>query len=51
MVQDGWTSLIWACDYGHLDIVNVLIDIGADVNDKNNVSSNLLSLLLISHVW
>ena len=51
MVQDGWTSLMRACDYGHLDIVNVLIDNGADVNDKEDVSSNLLSLSLISDVW
>jgi len=51
MVQDGSTSLMRACYRGHLEIVNVLIDIGADVNDKDNVSSNLLSLLLISDVW
>ena len=51
MVQYGWTSLMRACNEGHLDIVNVLIDKGADVNDKNNVSSNLLSLSLISDVW
>ena len=51
MVQIGSTSLMWACGKGHLGIVNVLIDNGADVNDKNNVSSNLLSLSLISDVW
>jgi ankyrin repeat protein len=51
MVQIGWTPLMRACSNGHLDIVNVLIDNGADVNDKNNVSSNLLSLSLISDVW
>jgi ankyrin repeat protein len=51
MLQKGMNSLMRACSNGHLDIVNVLIDNGADVNDKDNVSSNLLSLLLISHVW
>ena len=50
MQQEGMTSLMWSCNNGHLDIVNVLIDNGADVNDKNNVSSNLLSLSLISDV-
>ena len=50
MLQNGWTSLMWAFDYG--DIVNVLVNNGANVNDKDNVSSHLLSLLLlISHVW
>ena len=51
MLQEGMTSLMWSCNNGHLDIVNVLIDNGADVNDNDNVSSNLLSLSLISHVW
>ena len=31
---------MWACYRGHSDIVKVLIDNGADVNDKNNVSSD-----------
>jgi len=45
MLQEGMTSLMWACYRGHLDIVNVLIDNGADVNDKDYVRSPLLSLL------
>ena len=51
MLQVGSTPLMRACSNSHVDIVNVLIDNGADVNDKNNVSSNLLSLSLISDVW
>ena len=51
MVQNGCTSLMRACSNSHLDIVNVLIDNGADVNVKDNVSSNLLPLSLISDVW
>ena len=52
MVQYGSTPLMRACYNGHLDIVNVLVDNGADVNDKDNVRSHLLSLLLlISDVW
>ena len=43
MVQDGMTPLMRACRKGHLDIVNVLVDNGADVNDKDNVRSHLLS--------
>jgi len=51
MLQEGMTSLMRACSTSRLDIVNVLIHNGADVNDKDNVSSNLLSLSLISDVW
>ena len=32
------TQLMRACDNDHLDIVKVLIDNGADVNDKDEVS-------------
>ena len=43
---------MWACDKGRLDIVNALIDKGADVNDKDNVSFDFLAwLALISAVW
>ena len=33
---------MWACDNGYLDMVKVLIDNGADVNDKIKVSSDSL---------
>jgi len=41
MVQNGSTPLMRACNEGHLDIVNVLIDKGANVIDKDNVRSPL----------
>ena len=47
MVQDGWSPLMRACNEGHLDIVNVLIDKGANVNDIDNVSSNLLGIEML----
>ena len=36
------TQLITACEDGNLDIVKVLIDNGADVNDKDKVSYDSL---------
>ena len=32
----GWTALIWAAYKGHLEIVKVLIEANADVNQKDN---------------
>ena len=51
MLQCRMNRLTTACDHGHMDIVNELINNGTDVNDKDIVSSNLLSLSLISDVW
>jgi len=51
MLQEGMTPLMRACKKGHFDIMNLLIDKGADVNGKDNVSSNLLSLFLRTDVW
>lgn len=30
----GWTALHEACNYGYVDIVNVLLDYGADINNR-----------------
>lgn len=30
----GWTPLHEACNHGYVDIVNILLDFGADINDK-----------------
>ena len=32
---DGWTALIWAAEKGHKEIVEMLLDGGADVNVQN----------------
>ena len=41
-VQYGWSPLTWACNYGSSDIVKLLIDNGANINDKDKVSSDSL---------
>ncbi|KAL1488388.1 hypothetical protein ABEB36_014862 [Hypothenemus hampei] len=59
-IQDdgGWTSLVWACEHGHLDVVKFLISQGANINLRDveyNValhwaafkgSSDIIELLL-----
>ena len=35
--QEGWTALVWAADEGHLDVVGLLLDRGADIEAKDNV--------------
>ena len=37
VVQGGWTALLYASWNGHLSIVEVLLDRGADIHHKNNV--------------
>jgi len=49
MVQYGSTLLMRACDDGRLDIVNVLIDNGADANEKDNVSYTLNNNILFDN--
>ena len=44
MLQNGTTPLIMACDQGYLDIVKVLIDHGADVNDNDKVIFDFMVL-------
>ena len=48
---------MWACSNGHLDIVKVLIDNGADIDDKSKVSYDsllfygLVCLVKVCIVW
>ena len=38
-LQNGWSSLMWACVNGHAEVVRILVSAGAHVNDQNKVSS------------
>ena len=38
----GWTALMVAARYGHLEVVKVLLAKGADVNAKDNAGNTAL---------
>ena len=38
-LQDGRSSLMWACRNGHAEVVRILVSAGTHVNDQNKVSS------------
>ena len=42
----GYTMLIYAATEGHLDIINYLIKLGANVNETSDVSPLVLPLQL-----
>ena len=37
-LQYGWTPLLWACDKSHVDVVDYLLERGADI-DVEDVST------------
>lgn len=45
MFQDdgGWTAMIWATEYRHVEIVKLLLQSGADINIRDKVSGFCLS--------
>lgn len=40
---DGWSPLMVACMEGHLDLVKLLIENGADPNDADNNGWNCIT--------
>ena len=38
-LQNGTSSLMWACSNGRAEVVKILVSTGAHVNDQNRVSS------------
>jgi ankyrin repeat protein len=43
-LQEGRTALIWAAVQQHTDVVNALIEKGADMNAKEKVRLRILCL-------
>ena len=46
MLQDGYTALILASQKGHKHIVELLIQSGAKLDIKSNVSERLMIIIL-----
>ena len=38
-LQDGLSSLMWACICGHAEVVKILLSAGVHINDQDKVSS------------
>lgn len=46
----GWTALHFACSEGKLDVVELLIDAGADIEAKSAVSTLSSSIAVNDHL-
>ena len=46
LLQDGWTALMRASVSGHKECVNVLLDMGAEVNMQDKVSGYMQCSML-----
>ena len=44
-MKDGKTALMWSADKGHKEVVKMLLEAGADVELKDNVSNRSDKLL------
>ena len=38
LLKNGWTALMLACDQGHLDVAKMLVECGAEIDARNEVS-------------
>ena len=47
--QYGWTALIIAANGGHTEIVTLLLDRGADINQENDVSYCDACMIVLLH--
>lgn len=45
----GWTPMIWATEYKHIELVKLLLAKGSDVNIRDNVRFFLESVSEIIH--
>ncbi len=44
--QDGFTALLWAADSSHVNIIQLLLDAGANINHQSNVDALYIYLSL-----
>jgi ankyrin repeat protein len=49
--QNGYTAFLWACYKGNLEVVNLLVDAGASIANKNLVSAMLCRAALRIYPW
>ena len=41
VLQDGWSPLLTSCSQGHLDVVKILIEARASINQADKVSTHI----------
>ena len=48
--DDGWSSIIWASNQGHVHVVKLLLSKGANLHEITNHGSTAISLSLFKFV-
>ncbi len=43
---NGWTVLMYASYYGYIDVVDILLDLGANINEKSKLEDTALQLAI-----
>ena len=46
ILQDGYSALMLAANFGHAECVRVLVEAGADVNSESRVSACVIACLM-----